>query len=70
MHPRRSALQQHVTTGSRHSKADPETVSHYLIIIKTLKWNYNDNKIMWQGSWIHLRMPATSLAFPAGKGQR
>ena len=69
-HPRWSTLQQYLTVGSRHLKTDPENLSHYLITIKTLKWSCNDKKIIWKGSWIYLRMTATSSTFVEGKYQR
>ena len=35
-----SVLLQHVMAWSRHSKADPESLSHYSIIIQTVTWSY------------------------------
>ena len=56
-----SAMREYVVAGSMHSKIDPETLQHYLIIIKTLKRISNDNKITWHGSSIYVRMSPTIL---------
>lgn len=39
-------------TESLNSKADPETLLHYILLL-----SFNKNKMMWQGSSISLLMP-------------
>ena len=45
----------------------PSRQKLYLIIMKTLKCSFSYNKIMWHGSRICLRKPATSSTFVGRK---